>query len=97
MRMSFKPGCSSCILSGQQSKCKGHCSACLSQFGRCQQRQVGLQNLVCWMHFGCMALQVLQAVLEKVEGARLIQISGGDKRNAIARECSAIITVSSDG
>ncbi|KAK9818925.1 hypothetical protein WJX74_001245 [Apatococcus lobatus] len=40
-----------------------------------------------------MAVQVLQAVLGKVEEARLMMISGGDKRNALARECRAALTV----
>ena len=38
-------------------------------------------------------LQVLGAVIEKVKGARLIQLSGGDKRNAIPRESQGTITV----
>ena len=32
--------------------------------------------------------------MEQVGAARLVQIAGGDKRNAIPRECKATITVS---
>ncbi|KAK9818933.1 hypothetical protein WJX74_002557 [Apatococcus lobatus] len=40
-----------------------------------------------------MAVQVLQAILGKLEEARLIRKSGGDKRNALARECRATLTL----
>lgn len=35
-------------------------------------------------------------MLAKVDEARLIQVSGGDKRNAIARECHATLIVSNN-
>jgi hypothetical protein len=41
-----------------------------------------------------MAAVVADAVLSAVPGARLCTMQGGDKRNAIARECRATLAVS---
>jgi dipeptidase D len=40
-----------------------------------------------------MAAAAADAVLSRVAGARLASLAGGDKRNAIARECAAVLAV----
>lgn len=40
-----------------------------------------------------MAAATVDALLASVPGARLVAIHGGDKRNAIARECRAVVSV----
>ena len=40
-----------------------------------------------------MAAQLAEAVLKAVPGARLASLQGGDKRNALAREASAVLLV----
>ena len=41
-----------------------------------------------------LAAATAEAVLAAVPGARLVSLSGGDKRNAIPRECSVLLAVS---
>ena len=41
-----------------------------------------------------MAAAVVEAALAAVPEARLVSMQGGDKRNAIPRECTAILAVS---
>lgn len=40
-----------------------------------------------------MAAATVEAVLAAVPASRLVAVHGGDKRNAIARECAATVAV----